>query len=405
MGMGGKRQKPPKEDENILKLPSQITVEILSRLPVKTIIQCKTVCKAWHNVLLDPCFPQIHLAKSSVNLMLCRFSSYWLVEFEKDFHKRKMSRFSDENMPGTGVPYLVGTCNGLLCLSINYPEDVYVWNPVRNESVTLPVPNIKAGNRLCSLSVFGFCPRTDVYKVIRMVRYSSMASMGSSNQAMCEVYTLGTKDWRTIGDVPVPSSEGLISKMPFNGAVHWICSFKINDEKFPIWICAFKIEDENWDPILLPLSLLEIPGLEFTDQRKKLLLSWLQLGVLENCLVIIDKSQDSLLNIWMMKNHGVRESWTKVGVFSCLLNPQQRMPRKQKISGVSKLSKGIAYVASFISAKEVMKEESKSVVPKAISLSRKVQSSLDFSDGDAATEKGNVEIVENIWALALSRRK
>ena len=98
--------------------------------------------------------------------------------------------------------------------------------------------------------------------------------------------------------------------MPLNGAVHWICSFKINDEKFPIWICAFNI-DENWNPILLSLSLLEIPSLEFIDQRKELLLSWLQLRVLANCLVVFDKSRDSLLNIWMMKNYGVREFWTK----------------------------------------------------------------------------------------------
>ncbi|XP_022747910.1 F-box protein At3g07870-like [Durio zibethinus] len=393
MGMRGKRQKPPKEDENILKLPSYITVEILSRLPVKTIILCKAVCKAWRNALLDPHFPLIHLAKSSVNLLLCRFPSYWLIEFGKDFRRKKMSKFNDENVHGVGEPSMVGSCNGLLCLSINYPEDFYVWNPVRNEYVTLPMPNIKAGNRLCSYSGFGFCPRTDTYKVIRMVRYGSMPSMawtGSSNQAMCEVYTLGTNTWRTIEDVPVPHYGGLICKTPFNGAVHWICSFKINDEKFPLWICAFKIEDENWASILLPLPLLEVPGLEFTDQRKELLLSWLQLGVLDNCLAIFDKSQDSLLNIWMMKDYGVRESWIKgwsvesrmpseIHVPSLLplkltkdgdllmfddfnkalvcFNPQKSMPCKQKISGLPKISKGIAYVASFISPIKAMKEE------------------------------------------------
>ncbi|XWS54181.1 hypothetical protein CRYUN_Cryun10bG0067800 [Craigia yunnanensis] len=178
--------------------------------------------------------------------------------------------------------------------------------------------------------------------------------------------------------------------MPFNGAVHWICSFKINDEKFPVWICAFKIGDENWDPILLPLPLLEVPGLGFTDQCQELILSWLQLGVLENCLVMFDKSHDSLLNIWMMKNYGVWESWTtgwsiesqipsEMHIHSLLplkltkdadllmfddfnkafvcFNPQKRMPCKQKIFGLLKPSKGIAYVASFISPKEVMKEE------------------------------------------------
>ena len=89
MRMRGERHKPPKADENMLELPSHITVDILSRLPVKTIIHCRTVCKAWRNVLLDPCFPQIHLAKSSVNLMLRIFPCYWLIEFEKDFRKRK----------------------------------------------------------------------------------------------------------------------------------------------------------------------------------------------------------------------------------------------------------------------------------------------------------------------------
>lgn len=49
---------------SIEDLPEIIMVAIISRLPVKTILHCKRVCKKWRNLVLDSSFANIHLSRS-----------------------------------------------------------------------------------------------------------------------------------------------------------------------------------------------------------------------------------------------------------------------------------------------------------------------------------------------------
>ncbi|CAI9303940.1 unnamed protein product [Lactuca saligna] len=51
-------------------LPVELMVDILSRLPVKTIIHCKCVSKKWLDLISDSYFANLHLHKSPSSLMI-----------------------------------------------------------------------------------------------------------------------------------------------------------------------------------------------------------------------------------------------------------------------------------------------------------------------------------------------
>ncbi|KAJ9552395.1 hypothetical protein OSB04_016440 [Centaurea solstitialis] len=41
-------------------LPTELTIDILSRLSLKTVIHCRLVCKKWRNLVSDSSFVNLH---------------------------------------------------------------------------------------------------------------------------------------------------------------------------------------------------------------------------------------------------------------------------------------------------------------------------------------------------------
>ncbi|KAH7844552.1 hypothetical protein Vadar_029263 [Vaccinium darrowii] len=86
-----RRRKQPKKKRDhaynaasattISELPSHITDDILSRLPLKSIFNCKRVCSSFRNLTLEPHFPQLHLSRSPLTLILYRHSMYFKTTF------------------------------------------------------------------------------------------------------------------------------------------------------------------------------------------------------------------------------------------------------------------------------------------------------------------------------------
>lgn len=63
-------------DPSMEDLPVPIMVDILSRLPVKTFIRCKCVCKEWLDLISDSYFANRHISRSSEILMIHHKSNY-----------------------------------------------------------------------------------------------------------------------------------------------------------------------------------------------------------------------------------------------------------------------------------------------------------------------------------------
>ncbi|XP_059658898.1 F-box protein At3g07870-like [Cornus florida] len=276
---------------SVIDLPSSIVVDILSRLPTRTLLQSRCVCKTWYNLLLDPYFNNARLAKMSFLSIIMLFMDchFDLIDLEHQ------SNYIDQRMcfRNTNTSYpeleLVGCCNGLLCFSNGYPNDsFYISNPILGEYVALPKP--KPQEKLDFVAYgFGFSSATNQYKVVRIVRKTGRKSE-------TEVCTLGTGTWKNVGDGIFPL-RGKRCGVILNGALHWIVGF-IVDHKISYSIYSFDIEDEQFRPIPLPLDI---------GNEKDLI----SLGVLGNCLCVFDNRGSHSLGIWSMKDYGVATSWTK----------------------------------------------------------------------------------------------
>lgn len=140
--------------------------------------------------------------------------------------------------------------------------------------------------------------------------FQKAASGNCSYECQGEVYSLGTGKWRSIGPVPFEYDLRLYS-VTLNGNIHWLSC----DMESPYSICAFDIEKESFQ------GFSTVPGLCRGSYCKSL-------GLLEGRLCVCDNSSNSDLVIWVMKEYGVSESWTKEIVIrlesdlTCLLYAQ-----------------------------------------------------------------------------------
>ncbi|KAJ9551937.1 hypothetical protein OSB04_015982 [Centaurea solstitialis] len=300
-------------------LPLEIMVDILSRVPVKTIVHCKCVCKKWHKLVNNSDFINLHLPKSPAGFMV-QHESYvpddatsgilkWVeIEDGLDDHTLQHEPVINFDLDGylpAPVPFTdlipVGSVNGLICISQRgnkvgvKVDNVYICNPITREYLTLPRPQKNRDGCGVIVYKFGVNSLTGEYKVLRIfqVGLPSYFTPGWPIVLEAEVYTLGTSQWRNLGQVPY---RFLRFRGPFlNGYFHW----KAPREDALESIFTFDLDKETFQLFPSPPS------------GPQELQEWSEnLGVFKGCLC---KSYacDSRFTIWVMKHYAVKESWHK----------------------------------------------------------------------------------------------
>ena len=103
---------------------------------------------------------------------------------------------------------MVSTCNGLFCLSndkLSYSNCLCLWNPCVRKLVCLPIPNITYATHggFDATIGFGFDPKTNDYKVVRLVTLLDSLDLERSPPEV-EIYSLSTGEWRMLSASLVP---------------------------------------------------------------------------------------------------------------------------------------------------------------------------------------------------------
>ncbi|RZC54600.1 hypothetical protein C5167_013454 [Papaver somniferum] len=187
-------------------------------------------------------------------------------------------------------------------------ELLCIWNPISEEYKKLPqipklfpqVPELEPSN---SVPAFGFgCDcKTGVYKVVQI------QTAGCDMFSQARVYTLGTDSWRVLDDIPyIFCLYGRANGVLLNGVLHWLVYPDYKDiNKLTRVILSFDVGGEKFGEIQLPKPLWGVPegGEDYYKTRislldDKLCLSW-NLG-------------DGDVDVWVMNDYGVIESWTKL---------------------------------------------------------------------------------------------
>ncbi|GAA0173592.1 hypothetical protein LIER_41555 [Lithospermum erythrorhizon] len=165
-------------------LPGVLVSEILSNLPVKSLIRFQTVCKPWNRFIFSPAFINKHLHRK--NPQLGGYSKFC----DKEFYSHK-----DEFVFPAVVDFIVGACNGIICIKTSHIEkSLILFNPATREFSFLAKDE-------CDGTIFGFCYiyKTQEYQVIAFKEKRHV------NNIDIKILTMGkTKSLREVRDVVLP---------------------------------------------------------------------------------------------------------------------------------------------------------------------------------------------------------
>ncbi|KAL0393341.1 UNVERIFIED_CONTAM: F-box protein [Sesamum radiatum] len=280
--------------------PDEVVLQILARLPIKSVFRAKCVCKLWYKLISDKYFTRLYNEVSVRNLMV-------LVEISEPSSESRSSLILVDNLRGVSEFSLTfindrlkirASCNGLLCCSSIPDKGVYyVCNPMTKEYRLLPKSRERPVSRFypdgeatlvglaCNLS-------TQNYNVV-LAGYHRSFGHRPERTFICSVFDSVSNKWRKF----VTFQDDHFMHMKWNrvvftnGALHWLtasCSC----------VLVLDLDSEVWRKMSLPNQVISGNGtriylLEF-DGR----LSVVQIS-------------DVWMNIWVMKDYE-REEWHMV---------------------------------------------------------------------------------------------
>ncbi|KAI9127435.1 hypothetical protein K1719_001994 [Acacia pycnantha] len=317
-------------------LPMEIIINILKRLPVKSLLRFQSVCKELKNLFKTPYFITEHYNHSAHKNPLLISSAF-------SCNPRRSSlcllRYNMESLEIESIPAMfslrrswgiIGSCNGLLCVMLGYNDDgappsFLLLNPATREVKQVPRPTINEGSYGVFGWGFGFSPLVRDYKIVRIHTPKFTRVQINFNNVwvqMVEVYSLRTGSWKEV-ECGLIRSLGLRSKpITTNGAIFWL-AFDFEDKDYHSMILSFDLAVEVFTLIPLPSSTY--------DTRSYVIHSTV-LDVYENKVAMLHRyhvNTSSFIDLWVLEEvsgvHGRSWCWNKkysIGPTSSLLQPK-----------------------------------------------------------------------------------
>ncbi|XP_024961006.1 F-box/kelch-repeat protein At3g06240-like [Cynara cardunculus var. scolymus] len=198
---------------------------------------------------------------------------------------------------------LYGCCNGLVLVSAHNFDGLHslvILNPTTREIMELPESNYEVISNRSEIEIvygFGYDSLTDDYKVVTISYFHNHHLIPPDTMSV-HVYSLRTNTWRWVTDSPYDFSYGkFVSGVFLNGFLHWIA--KKGSDSLPVTV-AFSLADDTFIQLPSPNLCNDVHIMSRNDCK---------LVVLDGKLAILMDDE-----IWLMKQYGVRESWTKISI-------------------------------------------------------------------------------------------
>lgn len=290
-------------------IPAEVIADILSRLPVPSLLRCRSISKSWRSLIDSHHFITLHLNKSltfksntnnnHLNLILRHDSELYHVDFPS------LSAAVQLNHPlmcYSNRITLLGSCNGLLCIC-NVADDIAVWNPSLRKHRILPyLPTPRRPDPDTTLFAarvhgFGFDPFAGDYKLVRISYFVDLHDRTFDSQV--RLYSSRTNTWKTLPSMPYALCCALTMGVFVDHALHWVVTRKLEPNQ-PDLIVAFDLRLEIF--VEVPLPELGIGSLSFE----------IDVALLGGCLCMVVNYQNSVVDVWVMKEYGSKDSWCKL---------------------------------------------------------------------------------------------
>lgn len=277
----------------------------MKRLPVKSLVQFRSVSKAWKCLIDSSEFVVAHSLLCHNHHLLVSYEhtavvydvlfSRCYIDDDDDFPQQKSFPILPLSVKQIVRPTVIGTSSsqGLLCFYGLHPDFstmmAVLWNPSIRKSVSILVPGEPS---LCStyfpeapIVGFGVCPITLDPKIV------SISTQTSSSSLQVFVYTLSSGKWRNLSTTDLPSIQTgwLLHSVVTNRFIYW--DVELQDLKM---VMSFDLTSESFELIHLPDILAHHSGI----------------SKLRDSLVFIQYVKaDRFSTVWMM---GAEKSFTKL---------------------------------------------------------------------------------------------
>ncbi|XP_071688417.1 F-box/kelch-repeat protein At3g23880-like [Rutidosis leptorrhynchoides] len=283
-------------------VPFEILIEIMTRLPVKSLIQFTSVLKTWKSLIRSSKF----IADYYTNL---RSQRQHLIQYNHHSHYQQncfVSIVDDNTFPEHQLTLttpsslsldnlaLVGSSHGLFCFVARKGTNilskvVVIWNPSIRKSVAIYVHNDIKEDEDCFLG-FGVCPNTLDPKIIKICKFDGNLEV--------VVFTLSSRTWRSpLSNIMLSNNLTITSpysNIVIGGLIYW-CALK----SFLYTIVSFDLTSEEFVEIQLP------------DELKLSYQMDSRIFKLRESLVVVQQHMNNDYQVWIMENK-VTKSFTKL---------------------------------------------------------------------------------------------
>ncbi|MFS7979902.1 putative F-box domain-containing protein [Helianthus anomalus] len=301
-----------------MNIPFDIQVKIMETLPVKSLLQFRTVYKAWKSLIDSPRFiarysgQQHHLLVSYNDESHLSKKKYVSLVDDETFPHQKVSLTLPRRVAMLHTPTIIGTSHGLFCLygdrRLHVPRGgkAVIWNPSIRKAVVVDVrTNPKMVEISRTVVGFGVCRETTDPKIVNIRHGTNVLGLRC---VQVEVFTVSTGAWRTPYSSNLPRTSVYVNEesvVVIDGVLYWLAIDRITKDggsRYIPLIVSFDMTSEEFKEVNLPDSL-PYP--------------W-SINELRGSLVVLERGVDAsnpIFRVWRMEE-GVPNSFTKLFTFS-----------------------------------------------------------------------------------------
>ncbi|CAL5393062.1 unnamed protein product [Camellia sinensis] len=261
-------------------LPEEILIEILSRLPLKSLLQFNLVSKQWRSLIQSGSVKSV-VPKHKV-LVCGMFSS--LYSIDEDCCVKRVPKPNQKN-PSHGDVEISGSCNGLILIRVH--DDLFLWNQLTR----------------CSKKVLGYEDLHDEdYYIVSGLCFDSLSNEYKAVMALSHLTPSYGGEFAVVGPV-------------LNENLHWFASKKSSDHFLaPHEILYFNLRMNKFNKLPMPQPKNGDGDILFG------------LEVLEGCLCMVRCCDEhpshhvGIVEVLAMKEYRKQESWITTFILSNVPN-------------------------------------------------------------------------------------
>ncbi|XP_058224689.1 putative F-box protein At3g10240 [Rhododendron vialii] len=314
------------------ELPQDVLIDILSRLPAKSLVRFKSVSKHWYSLLLNPNFISLHRTRAPLCYCASRIVGNYPYRWQMHLLPDRTS-IRDLDLSFTG-PHLAdsslyrGSCDGLMCLSEK--SNIVICNPATRECRPLPQPPYRTWHT--RYVGFAYDSKTSDYKVVRVATFRKTTLVDNRIQ----IYGMSADSWKET-DAVVPNRDfttyyHLCTSL--DGIFYWLSYDSSTRVRA---IDALNTVEGSFERISLPAGIR-------SDGH-------LHLCLMDDSISVVvpkydDQRGETLFDVWLMDEYGLKGVWNKKYTIGPLLGshiPFGFCPNREVLLSVCKNGKIVSY--------------------------------------------------------------